>query len=110
MGEETLMMLKAVGDETRFKILQCLLERNFCVRALAKQLGLAEATISQHLKIMREAGLVRGEKRGYFTHYQVNREALLELAEMLRTMATIEQRRCLSRAEGCEVSDHCRGE
>ncbi|NLW56516.1 MAG: winged helix-turn-helix transcriptional regulator [Firmicutes bacterium] len=104
------MILKVVADETRFKMLQYLLERNFCVRALAKQLGLAEATISQHLKIMREAGLVRGEKRGYFTHYQVNREPLLELAETLRTLATIEQKRCLSRMEGCEVSDHCRGQ
>ncbi len=109
MSNQTLMMLKALADETRFKILQCLLERNFCGRALAKQLDLSEATISQHLKIMREAGLVRGEKRGYFTHYQVNRELLLELAELLRSMATIEQRRCSSRAEGCDVSDRCRG-
>ena len=103
------MILKAVADETRFKILQSLLERNFCVRALARHLNLSEATISQHLKILREAGLVRGEKRGYFTHYLVNREQLIVGSEILRTMATIEQQRCPSRAGRCEVSEHCRG-
>ena len=90
-------------------MLEGLLERNYCVRALAKHLGLSEATISQHLKILREAGLVRGEKRGYFTHYQVKREQLLELSEFLRAMAVEQQQRCPSGAGRCEASEHCRG-
>ena len=61
-------VLKAIADETRMSILKLLLRHNYCVRALANELNLTEATISQHLKVMREAGLLTGEKRGYFMH------------------------------------------
>ena len=42
-------VLKAIADETRLKILMLLLRHNYCVRALANELKLSEATISQHL-------------------------------------------------------------
>lgn len=54
-------VLKAVADETRMNILKLLLGHNYCVRALANELGLTEATISQHLKVLREAGLLVGK-------------------------------------------------
>ena len=57
-------MLKALGDPTRYKIFNCLLERKHCVRSLSKKLGITESAISQHLKVMKEAGLVYGEKHG----------------------------------------------
>ena len=46
-------VLKAIADETRMSILSLLLGHNYCVRALAKELKLTEATISQHLKVLR---------------------------------------------------------
>lgn len=55
------LVLKAIADETRMKILTLLLEHNYCVRALARSLELSEAAISQHLKVLREAGLLIGE-------------------------------------------------
>ena len=71
-------VLKAIADATRMNILTLLLKHNYCVRALANELELTEATISQHLKVLREAGLLVGERRGYFMHYLVNRSVLLE--------------------------------
>ena len=62
-------MLKALGEPMRLKIYQALLERKHCVRSLSKKLGISESAISQHMKVMREAGLVHGEKFGYHTHY-----------------------------------------
>ncbi|WP_035162474.1 ArsR/SmtB family transcription factor [Caloranaerobacter azorensis] len=84
---KTLEVLKAISDEKRFNIINLLLQHNFCVRALAKRLNLSEAAISQHLKVLREAGLVKGEKKGYYTHYAVNRDILYELSESLKEMA-----------------------
>jgi ArsR family transcriptional regulator len=75
-----IQILKALSDNTRMNILTLLLKYNYCVRALAQKLQLSEASISQHLKILREAGLIEGEKRGYFMHYNVNRSALKHLA------------------------------
>lgn len=54
---ETDKMLKALGEPMRFKIYGCLLERKHCVRSLSKKLGITESAISQHIKVMKEAGL-----------------------------------------------------
>ena len=50
--------LKAMGDPTRFTIFQQLLIRKHCTRSLSKKLGITEAAISQHLKILWETGMV----------------------------------------------------
>ena len=73
---ETDKMLKALGEPMRFKIYGCLLERKHCVRSLSKKLGITESAISQHIKVMKEAGLVYGEKYGYHMHYLPSQEAL----------------------------------
>ncbi|MGI6315473.1 MAG: ArsR/SmtB family transcription factor [Christensenellales bacterium] len=87
-------VLKAIADETRMSILNLLLRHNYCVRALANELQLTEATVSQHLKVLREAGLLAGEKRGYFMHYTVERPVLHALAKEIRALADIEQEAC----------------
>jgi ArsR family transcriptional regulator len=88
------IVLKAIADETRMKILTLLLRHSYCVRGLANALELTEATISQHLKVLREAGLLVGEKRGYFMHYDVERSALHELAGEIETLAAMERTTC----------------
>ena len=75
-------VLKALGEPTRLKIYQCLLERKHCVRSLSKKLGISESAISQHMKIMREAGLVCGQKYGYHTHYMPVQETVDSLSAM----------------------------
>jgi ArsR family transcriptional regulator len=87
-------ILKAIADETRMNILKLLLKHNYCVRALANELNLTEATISQHLKVLREADLLVGEKRGYYMHYTVKRPVLHELAENIKAFADTEQETC----------------
>ena len=74
-------MLKALGEPTRLAIYKSLLERKHCVRSLSKKLGISESAISQHMKIMKEAGLVYGEKYGYHTHYLPLQEAADFLAD-----------------------------
>ena len=102
---ETLTVLKAVSDETRLRILTLLVRHNYCVRALARKLVLTEATISQHLKILREAGLLSGEKRGYFMHYEVNRTTLNELAMQIGALAATNREDCTPETGGCEPSE-----
>jgi DNA-binding transcriptional ArsR family regulator len=80
-------ILKALSDGTRYRILDLLLTHDLCVGALAHHLGLSKAAVSQHLQIMRRAGLVAGEKRGYWTHYSVKREVLRSLAEDIIRLA-----------------------
>lgn len=89
MSTEFVQILKALSDETRFELVKLLLTHDLCVRALAHHLKISEAAASQHLKLLREAGLVKGEKRGYWTHYMVDRDKLNELAETLKGLAIV---------------------
>lgn len=86
--------MKSLGEATRFRIVETLLVHPACVTFLAKHLGISESAVSQHLKILREAGLVRGEKRGYWTHYSVDRDALKQVGHELESMASVPERPC----------------
>ena len=81
-------MLKALGEPMRLKIYQALLERKHCVRSLSKKLGISESAISQHMKIMKNADLVYGEKFGYHTHYLPLQEAVDFLTDQFQKMQT----------------------
>jgi len=76
--EEITKICKALSDPTRFKIF-CLLNRGvFCVNAIVNGLQVSQPAISQHLKVLREAGLVNIEKKGYWAHYSSNKEKIDE--------------------------------
>lgn len=63
--EEIAQLAKALGHPARLKILRFLLEWEECmVGAIVDQIPLAQSTISQHLKVLREAGLIYGEVDG----------------------------------------------
>jgi len=64
-------MLKALGDETRLKILRLLGQREMCVCELTVALDLAQPTASHHLNILKGAGLVHDRKEGKWTFYSV---------------------------------------
>jgi ArsR family transcriptional regulator, arsenate/arsenite/antimonite-responsive transcriptional repressor len=85
------VVLSCLGDSTRFRILRLLLERDLCVGALARELKISEPAVSQHLKKLREGGLVAGEKRGYWMHYVVNTMPLIEAAEDLKALASTQR-------------------
>jgi len=69
-------IFKILSVETRIRMLELLKDRSLCVNALAKHLGISPAAVSQHLRILRNAGAVVPEKRGYFVHYRLKRETL----------------------------------
>ena len=75
--------LKVLADQTRFNLLKLIINNDLCVGALATRLDISKAAASQHLQALRKAGFVRGEKRGYYTHYSVDKEAILSLASQL---------------------------
>lgn len=106
-------VLKAIANDTRLKIVKLLLQHNYCVGALAHHLELTEAAISQHLKVLREAGLIIGEKYGYFMHYNVNREQLLALASIFEELATIQREVYRPKDKHCgkrrgNIHGHCK--
>lgn len=101
-------MLKALGDPTRFQLLKLVSERGYCVKALANNTGLSESAVSQHLKILREAGLVYGMKRGYYTHYCVDKDTLGRLINELEQMRSMQRDPCDGPFYGCPEAESVR--
>jgi ArsR family transcriptional regulator len=111
-------VLKALSDETRFRLLDLLLAEALCGRALAQRLGISEAAVSQHLKVLKEAGLVEGEKRGYWIHYAVQQkvvEQVIREFERLVSQSAVSSGQCLrlhamsKGRDGKEVKAMCCG-
>ncbi|MCO5322803.1 MAG: metalloregulator ArsR/SmtB family transcription factor [Microthrixaceae bacterium] len=76
-------MAKALGHPARIQILRFLADRETCVTSeVVDELPLAQSTVSEHLRILREAGLVQGEIDGPRTRYCINptRLAALKMA------------------------------
>ncbi len=74
------LMLKALGSPVRFQILQILAEKQVCITGeIVDFTNLAQSTVSQHLKVLREAGLISGEIEGPATCYCLNVKSILWL-------------------------------
>ena len=76
-------LLKALSDPTRAEILDHLSREALCVGALADRLDITPSAVSQHLRVLREIGLVDGDKRGYWVHYSLHRERLREVSALI---------------------------
>lgn len=75
---------KALSHPARLSILQILAAREMCICGdLVDELPLAQASVSRHLKALKDAGLIQGEVDGPRSCYCVNREALKALHEQL---------------------------
>ena len=95
-------LLKALADPTRAKIIELLVRRSYCVRALSLLLEMSESAVSQHLKVLRDAKLVEGVKFGYYTHYRLRRETLATLRSQLDALIATQ---CVDRRQDCAVLD-----
>jgi DNA-binding transcriptional ArsR family regulator len=71
-------IFKALSDPTRLRLIKSLTrnEGALCVNALSHMLGVTQSAVSQHLRVLRQAGLVRGERRGNFVHYLLEKDVL----------------------------------
>ncbi|MBW2038352.1 MAG: metalloregulator ArsR/SmtB family transcription factor [Deltaproteobacteria bacterium] len=64
-------IFKALSDETRFRILKLLGEREVCVCEMMQVLEMPQSTISRHMNILKRAGLVMGRREGKWVHYSL---------------------------------------
>lgn len=74
--QELAKACKGLSTDARVRLLRLLRDQSLCVGALAQRLGVSPSAVSQHLRVLREAGLVFPEKRGYFVHYQIDRQTM----------------------------------
>jgi len=103
--EEQAAVFSALADPTRLRLLkllycQCVPDA-LCVNALADLLGVTQSAVSQHLRVLKAIGLVKGERRGYHIHYFINREALGRCRDLVSAALTMNEP---DREQSCESS------
>ena len=98
--EELAETFKALSDPTRLRLVKLLSEHPLhdcpnecngqdflCVNALARRLGVTQSAVSQHLRVLRQAKIVRGVRRGHFMHYSIDQDGLEQYkAKLLETL------------------------
>ncbi len=82
--EELATLSKALGHPVRVKILRMLVRKNACVCGdIVDELPLAQSTVSQHLKVLKDAGLIRGDVDGPRVCYCIEPRALRRLKALV---------------------------
>lgn len=75
-SKDSIRAFRALGQETRFKILDLVSSKAFSVGELEERLGVSQSAVSQQLKILHEAGLVRLRREGKYTLCSINHSLL----------------------------------
>jgi DNA-binding transcriptional ArsR family regulator len=89
MNSDPTEMFKVLAVETRVKIIELLKSSGpLGAKNISETLGITPAAASQHLKILRQAGLVRSERKGYWIPYSIDEEALENCGQLLNEICT----------------------
>jgi DNA-binding transcriptional ArsR family regulator len=85
---ELARFFKALGDETRLRLVALLSQqepgRAMCVGRLARELGVTDSAVSQHLRVLKDLGLVHAQRRGYRLHYFLDLARLVTYQDLVR--------------------------
>ncbi len=82
-------IFKVFSVDTRVKIIELLKARGpLGVKEISGDLGITPSAVSQHLKILKQAGLVRSERQGYWIPYSINEAAMANCRELLNEVCT----------------------
>jgi len=76
--EEISKICKALSVDKRVHIIHLLMGRCLCAGAISARFGISAGAVSQHLRILKEAGLIEAERRGYFIHYRIRTDTMLK--------------------------------
>lgn len=93
--KEAVELFKVFCVDKRIAIIEHLKNGARNVNSLANALKISPSAVSQHLRILKSAGLVAGQRKGYFIHYSLNRGALEKAKQTLSRICTCG---CLPRA------------
>jgi ArsR family transcriptional regulator len=81
------VLTKALADETRLRILALLQERELCACQIVEAFELANSTISKHLAILKQAGLIQSRKQGRWIYFFLPRDPFPEIVSTLQWLA-----------------------
>ncbi len=101
METEQAELFKVLSADTRIRIIELLKQKGpLGANEMSEMLGITPSAVSQHLKILKHAGLVQNERKGYWIPYEINPSALEKCGDFLTSVCTC----------GCKGTEKFRGE
>jgi len=97
---EYIPILKALSDETRLKIIDMLSCGELCACKILEQFSITQPTLSYHMKILSECGIVLARRDGAWMHYSLCKERADQLTEYLGALMSVKPD-CICNQEGC---------
>lgn len=97
---ETAKIFKALCDERRLKVLELLKDGEECACLLLEQLDMAQSTLSYHMKILCESGIVDSRQDGKWTYYKISERGSDVARDLLKELTTPNTK--------CDISGCCR--
>ena len=92
--EEKAKIFKALSDERRLRILDLLHKGERCTCTLTDEMNMPQSSLSYHMKILCEAGIVTGREDGKWTHYQISKQGGERALALLKETITAEETQC----------------
>ena len=88
-NKETARVFKAFCDENRIRILKLLCGREKCACKLLEEMSISQPTLSHHMKILCDSGIVLGRKEGKWMHYRISPEGVQIAKEYLNGLTDV---------------------
>lgn len=89
--EKQAKIFKALSDERRLRILELLRHGEKCTCVLTEEVNMPQSSLSYHMKILCEAGIVAGREDGKWTHYQINKQGCEKAIAILREITAVDR-------------------
>jgi ArsR family transcriptional regulator, arsenate/arsenite/antimonite-responsive transcriptional repressor len=106
LGRKLIDVFKALGDPTRFTIIRLLaanIVQSLSVTELAERIGITQQAASQHLKILKNIGILKQMKKGYYVYYYIDKKALHKINDDINEIF----KRAFMRCEECPDYKKC---
>ncbi|MFR5634301.1 ArsR/SmtB family transcription factor [Bariatricus sp. HCP28S3_E4] len=89
--EERAKVFKALCDERRQRILELLHTGEKCACVLIDEMGMPQSSLSYHMKILCDSGIVTSREEGKWTHYQISKEGSEKAIELLKKITAVSE-------------------
>ena len=90
--EQRAKVFKALCDERRQRILELLHSGEKCACVLMEEMGMPQSSLSYHMKILCDSGIVTSREEGKWTHYQISRPGSEKAVELLKEITAVTER------------------
>ena len=95
--EDRAKVFKALCDERRQRILELLHSGEKCACVLIEEMDMPQSSLSYHMKILCDSGIVTSREEGKWTHYQISRQGSEKAIELLKEITAVTETR-----DGCK--------